>query len=279
LDLEMRRAVANGRAQDERWRLRSDGTRFWSSGLLMPLKGDNGRHLGFLKILRDRTNHKRAEEQARETEMLRASEREQRRISEDLHDGLGQQLAGISCLSDALKKDLVQAASPHAAAAAKISKLLDGAVALTRNLARGLQPVAAEPKGLMCALEDLASRVTDLFKVSCHLECPRSVLVRNNAAATHLYRIAQEAVTNSIKHGRARVIRIGLSANSGRIALSVSDNGVGLKKSVSQPKGLGLRIMDNRASMIGGTLQVQTNSDGGVDVICTVDNGHAPRTA
>ena len=278
LDLEMSRALAGGRWQADGWRLRKDGTPFWASGLLMPLQSEDGRHLGFLKILRDRTQHKRAEDQAHETEILRASEREQHRISQDLHDGLGQQLAGISCLSDALKKDLAEEGSDQVAAAAKISKLLDDAVALTRSLARGLQPVASEPLGLMSALEELAARVSDLFKVSCACDCPRAVLVKDNAMATHLYRIAQEAVSNAIKHGKARQIKIGLSANSKRLVLTVSDNGVGLKKNAGRRKGLGLRIMKHRAGVMGGTLEVQKNDQGGVEVICTVEKTDAPKT-
>jgi signal transduction histidine kinase len=271
LDLEMGRALTNGRSQDERWHLRKDGSPFWASGLLMGLNDENGKHLGFLKILRDRTNYKRAEDQARETEILRASEREQHRISQDLHDGLGQQLAGISCLSDTLKKDLADENSPRAAAAAKISRLLDDAVGLTRSLARGLQPVASEPHGLMSALDQMASQVSDLFKVSCRFECVQPVLVKDNAMATHLFRIAQEAVTNSIKHGRAQEIKIGLSGNSRRIVLTVGDNGAGLKKSEARRKGLGLRIMKHRAEVMGGALRVQKNNEGGVDVVCTVD--------
>jgi PAS domain S-box-containing protein len=278
LDLEMGRAIANGRSQDERWHLRKDGSPFWASGLMMALNDENGKHLGFLKILRDRTNHKRAEDQARETEILRASEREQHRISQDLHDGLGQQLAGISCLTDALKKDLADETSPQAPAAAKISRLLDDAVALTRSLARGLQPVTSEPNGLMSALEEMTSQVSDLFKVSCRFDCPQPVLITDNAMATHLFRIAQEAVTNSIKHGRARKIKIGLSATSRRIVLTVGDNGAGLKKSVGRRKGLGLRIMRHRAEMMGGTLEVQRNDEGGADVICTVDKTNMQNT-
>jgi signal transduction histidine kinase len=97
------------------------------------------------------------------------------------------------------------------------------------------------------------------------------VLVPDNAAATHLYRIAQEAVTNSIKHGHAQEIKIGLSATPRRIVLSVSDNGLGLKKSADRRRGLGLRIMRHRAGVMGGTLDLRENSRGGVDVICTVD--------
>jgi PAS domain S-box-containing protein len=276
---EMARALANGRSQHEHWHLRKDGSSFWASGLFMALTGENGQASGFLKILRDRTSRKLVEEHARETEILRATEREQRRISQDLHDGLGQQLAGISCLSDTLKKDLAEQGSPQAADAAKISKFLDDAVALTRSLARGLQPVAPEPYGLMAALDDLASRISDLFKVACHLVCPRPVRIRDNLAATHFFRIAQEAVTNSIKHGRAQEIKIGLSATSGRIVLSVSDNGVGLNLSTRRRKGLGLRIMRHRAGAMGGTIKLRRNDAGGADMICTVKRSGARKAA
>ena len=271
LQTQMELALAGGKSQHEQWHLRKDGGSFWASGVLMPLRDKEGRHLGFFKILRDRTNQKRAEEQARETEILRASEREQRRISQDLHDGLGQQLAAISFMTAALREDLAQEASAQVAAAVKICRLLDDAVVVTRSLARGLQPVAEEPHALMAALEGLASRISELFKVSCRLECPRPVLVRDNAAATHLYRIAQEAVTNSLKHGQAQEITIGLSATSRQIVLRVSDNGVGFKKCPDPRQGLGLRIMRHRAGVMGGTLDLLENSQHGVDVICTVE--------
>jgi signal transduction histidine kinase len=187
-----------------------------------------------------------------------------------LHDGVGQQLGGISCLSDVLKKNLTEQGSPEAAAAAKISRLLTAAMAQTRSLARGLHPVAPEANGLMSALEDLTARVTDLFKVSCHFECQRAVLIEDNTMATHLYRIAQEAITNAIKHGRAQRIEIRLSSAPGRITLVVNDDGVGFKSDVRRQKGMGLRIMNHRAAMIGGTVVVQTKRGGGTEAVCTV---------
>jgi len=211
-----------------------------------------------------------------EAEILQVSEREQRRIAEDLHDGVGQQLGGISCLSDVLKKNLAEQASPEAEAAARISQLLNVAMAQTRSVARGLYPVAPETNGLMSALENLATRVTDLFKVSCQYECPQPVLIEDNAMATHLYRIAQEATTNSVKHGKAQQIKIGLFSTPERIVLEVSDDGVGFKRSERHAKGLGLRIMNHRASMIGGNMVVQKNAGGGTVVVCMapIKSGH-----
>ena len=271
LGLEMGRALMNGKTQHEHWHLRKDGSRFWGSGMLMTLKDENGQHLGFLKILGDRTAHMRAEQQLREAEILRASEREQIRISQDLHDGLGQQLAGISCLSDTLKNDLSKKASPQAAQASRISELLNVAVAQIRILARGLQPVIPEPNGLMSALEDLAAHVTDLFKVSCRFECSRPVLIEDNAAATHFYRIAQEAVTNAIKHGRARNIKIELSSTSKQIILTISDDGAGFKPGAKGESGLGLRIMNHRAGILGATLTIKNKHDVGTELVCTME--------
>ncbi len=271
LDLEMDRALKNDKTQHEHWHVRKDGSRFWGSGMLMTLKDENGQHLGFLKILRDRTIHRNAEQQLREAEILRASEREQIRISQDLHDGLGQQLAGISCLCDTLKKDLSQNDSSQPNLASRISELLNVAVAQIRVLARGLQPVIPEPNGLMSALEGLAAHVSDLFKISCQFECPRPVLIENNATATHLYRIAQEAVTNAIKHGRARGIKIELSSTSKQVILTISDDGTGFKPGAKGENGLGLRIMNHRAGILGATLTIKNKKDGGTDLVCTME--------
>jgi PAS domain S-box-containing protein len=258
----------------ETMRVRKDGRLIHVSLTLSPIKDEAGRVTGVSAIMKDVSERKRLE-----AEILQVSEREQRRIAEDLHDGVGQQLGGISCLSDVLKKNLAEKASPEAAAAARISKLLNVAVAQTRSVARGLYPVEPETNGLMSALEDLAARVTDLFKVSCQYECPQPVLIEDNAMATHLYRIAQEAATNSVKHGNAQHIKIGLSSPPERIILTVSDDGAGFKRNERHSKGLGLRIMNHRASVIGGNIVVQKNTGGGTLVVCTVqtNGGHSQK--
>ena len=214
------------------------------------------------------------EQRRLETEIVRISERERRRIAQDLHDGLGQQLAGIACLSNVLKQNLADGDSPEAEPAARISKLLDLAVVQARSLAQGLHPVAQEPGGLMSALEEFAIHVASMFKVSCCYDCRKPVLVQDNATATHLYRIAQEAVTNALKHGRARRIKIGLFSTLERIVLTVSNDGTAFRKAMRNGKGLGLRIMMHRAELIGGALVFRRKTRGGNEVQCTVPKIH-----
>jgi signal transduction histidine kinase len=214
-----------------------------------------------------------------EAEVLRVSDREQLRISQDLHDGVGQQLAGIWCLSEVLRKLLQTQALPEAAQAAKISGLLKGALNQTRSLARGLHPVSTEPNGLMSALRELAASVTDMFKVTCKFECAQPVLVHDATVATNLYRIAQEAVTNAVKHGQPQNVGLSLSLVSQRFTLAVRDDGVGIRRIPRQRKGMGLRIMNYRASMIGGTVTIQKPKDGGTEVVCTVPETGAQEQA
>ena len=265
-------AIRDGHTVDpfETIRVRKDGRRINVSITISPIKGGDDRVVSVASIMRDVSERKRLE-----AEILHVSEREQRRIAEDLHDSVGQQLGGISCLCEALKKDLEERLAPEAGAAGKISRLMTGAVAQTRGLARGLYPVAEEANGLLSALEELAGRFSDLFKVSCRFECPEPVLIADNAVATHLYWIAQEAASNAIKHGRARQIEIKLSASAEGIALAVDDDGVGFRPSGQRQAGMGLRIMNHRAGIIHGQLIVQNRSGGGTNVVCTVPTNGA----
>jgi two-component system CheB/CheR fusion protein len=243
-----------------------DGRLVEVSLMLSPVRSASGTLVALSSIARDIGERKRLE-----TEVLLAGDREQCRIAQDLHDGLGQQLAGISCLSNTLQKELERKASAEAASvAAKISRLLNVAVAQTRALAHGLYPVVTEPNGLMDALRGLAAGITEIFKVPCHFECPQPIFTNDYTRATHLYRIAQEASNNSIKHGRARRIRIALAATPDRLILTVDDDGIGFSDNVSARKGRGLKIMEDRACLMGGTFAVERNPEGGTRVICAL---------
>lgn len=211
-----------------------------------------------------------ADRQRLEREILQISEREQQRIGRDLHDDLGQQLAGLSIMSTMLTRSLAGCDAPEAPAAARISDLLKKAVAMTRSLARGLHPVAAEPDGLMSALHDLAARMTSLFQIDCQFDCTGSVQMNDNTAATHLYRIAQEAVSNAVKHGHARHVCIGLHSDAETLTLTIKDDGSGIGTLDPQRQGMGLRIMHYRAGMAGGRVSITPQAAGGTCVTCTL---------
>lgn len=211
------------------------------------------------------------EQKRLEQAVLEVSNSEQRRIGQDLHDGLGQHLTGIAFMSKVLEQKLADQSLPEAADAAKIVKLVNDGIHKTRVLARGLLPgVSSEPLGLMSALQHWASEVEDLFQVSCRFECEEPVLISNDAAVNHLYRIVQEAVHNAIRHGKAKNIGIGLIALGGRGTLTIQDDGSGIRepKQDTQRPGMGLSIMRYRAGMIGGLLEITRSEPGGTLVTC-----------
>ncbi len=214
--------------------------------------------------VRNITERKRLEQ-----EVLNISDREQRRIGQDLHDGLGQQLTGIELMSRVLEQRLAGRSKADARHAAEIARYVRESIHQTRMLARGLSPVELEAEGLMSALRELATNTGNLFKVKCEFICRTPVLLEDHAAATHLFRIAQEAVSNSIRHGKASRVLIQLGFTEGKIILVVKDFGAGFAKTPSGKPGMGLRIMQYRAGMIGGSLAIQHNADG-VTVLCTV---------
>jgi PAS domain S-box-containing protein len=219
----------------------------------------------FTGFIRDITDRKRLEK-----EILEISDREQRRIGQDLHDGLCQHLAGIELMSQVLAQKLAPKSKAHARQVNEIASHVRDAISHTRSLARGLSPVTIESEGLMSALHELATNTEKIFHVQCRCDFDEPVTMNDHAAATHLFRIAQEAVSNAIKHGKARRVVISLRDARGRIILKVSDNGGGFPKRTAKTKGMGLRIMQSRAGMIGGTMAIERNSGGGMNVICAV---------
>ncbi|MDB6074566.1 MAG: sensor hybrid histidine kinase [Verrucomicrobiaceae bacterium] len=205
-----------------------------------------------------------------EEEILTITKRAQERIAQDLHDDLGQQLAGLWCLVRVLEKSLVAQQSPEAVNAARISELLEKSLSTTRSLAQGLLPVTPEPQGLMSALLGLATQVSEIFHIKCQFECAEPVLVEDNNKATHLYRIAQESLSNAVKHGGAKNATIELSADETALTLSVWNDGILLPSIGTIADGMGLRIMRYRVGILGGTLQIQNHEGGGVVVTCTI---------
>ncbi|MCX7826014.1 MAG: CHASE3 domain-containing protein [Verrucomicrobiae bacterium] len=204
-----------------------------------------------------------------EKEVLEISEREQRRIGQDLHDGLCQELTGISLLSRSLHQKLADRSSDEAAEAARITHLINTSIEQTRRVTRGLHPVSDEPTGLMVALQELVDHVRNVGKLACQFDCPQPVPIPSRAAATHLYRIAQEAVQNALRHAKATTITISLKSDEKTITLTVHDDGCGLPD--HRPKtGMGLEIMNYRAHTIGARIETRRAKDRGTVVRCTL---------
>ena len=216
-----------------------------------------------------------------ESEILEISEREQRRIGQDLHDGLSQQLRGIAHISHVLHERLAKGGRPESKDSARITKLLNEAVDEARSLARGLFPVELEAGGLMIALKAFAATAKSLYRISCRFACPKPVLIHDNPTAIHLYRIAQEAVQNAIRHGKATRVVVELSAGKAGVTLCIRDNGRGFPQLLPEKRGMGLEIMKYRARMIGGSLSHQTNRRVGAALTCVlpVPRGRPARRA
>jgi PAS domain S-box-containing protein len=224
-----------------------------------------------LSILRDVTERRNLEREIQEI-----SEREQRRLGQDLHDGLGQSMTGIAFLAKVLQQKLQAKAIEEAEAAGNIASLINEALAQTRRMSRGLCPVVLDSNDIEAALEQLAENIRTMFSISCELYYDPEVKIADNAVAVHLYRVAQEAATNAIKHGHARNVLLSLTSYGSRVILKVKDDGIGFSPS-PKGKGMGLRVMHHRARMIGATISVRQPKEGGITVTCSLPKDHATK--
>lgn len=209
-----------------------------------------------------------------EKQIIEVSEYEQQRIGRDLHDGLCQVLAAIGCATNALKMDLQERSLAELARkAGEIEKLLSDSVNQARDLSHGLVPVQFGDAGLPAALSELAASTTRLLPVKCTFESAGQTTAGKNGKATHLYRIAQEAINNATKHGKANKIDIRLSANASATSLSISDDGIGFPKSEIAANGVGISIMRYRANLMEGEFAIEPAARGGTIVSCTIPTG------
>jgi signal transduction histidine kinase len=206
-----------------------------------------------------------------EKQMLNMSDQEQQRIGQDLHDGLGQHLTGISFLASVLHQQLSDHALNEAHDAERIVKHSNTALGLMRNLVKGLCPVSNHPDGLMMALRALTANIEKLYGISCQFTCQEPVLIPDTTMATHLYYISSEAINNAVKHSGGNHIDVSLERDDHVIRLIISDNGMGgfLDKEDEQ-KGIGLRTMEYRCKMIGAGVSIQSTAAEGTTITCTL---------
>ncbi len=228
-------------------------------------------HLGvFTGVIRDITERKRLE-----AEVLRIAGEERQRLASDLHDGICQELAGISWLTNVLRRDLQEARDPLTRKVRVIEKAIIRTIEQTRRVARTMNPVVSDGSGLLHALQRLAESTAQTHRIGCPFQCPVPVLIENATVANELYRIAQEAIHNARHHGHARRITVRLSESDGEVCLAVVDNGRGLPADVSSGPGMGLRVMKYRAGQIRGHLTIRPRKRGGTEVLCRVPVSHA----
>ncbi|MBA3832679.1 MAG: PAS domain S-box protein [Chthoniobacterales bacterium] len=301
-ETEIAIALADGSADDRRWHLRKDGSRVWVDGVMHRLDDENGNPHGFAKVARDVTkDREHAEELARahqqlearvvertaqlttlnkrlqseirhrselEGEVLLVSEREKRRIGQDLHDSLCQELAAACFFLQSSANKIEKKNPREAEVLAQAATIVNANVGLARDLARGLYPIELSAAGLTAALRELAFRFSH-GGVNCKFESPKPIGVKDEAVALNLYRIAQEAVTNAVKNGKANKVIIHLARRRQRLVLKVTDNGQGFAAKKAS-KGMGVHIMKYRANVIGGSLTVESEEGHGAAVTCTV---------
>lgn len=213
---------------------------------------------------------------ARELEhtLAEVSEAEQRRLGRDLHDGLGQQLTGIALLSRALGQKLRAGGRTEAADANEIEDLVNESIDVTRDLARGLSPLDLDRTSLPAALRELAARTERLCRIPTAYEGDEPLLLADDSVALNLYRVAQEAVNNAVKHARPGHIRIHLTTDDERTALTVRDDGGGMAPGrpgrTDATSGMGLRIMKYRANSVGASFHIRSAPGEGTTVTCAL---------
>jgi PAS domain S-box-containing protein len=242
------------------------GTQRWLQIRAAPMRDETGAITALLGIARDVTSQKRLER-----ELLEAASREQRKLSAEMHDGLGQELTALSLLATALAAGSRAGRAPDAEALERLVAVATRAVKTCRSIARGLSPLSDAHGGLVQALRDMASLQRDSYGADVQLQAIEGAKLRLSAEVLdHLYRIAQEAVTNARKHARATTIRMSLSVLADAVSLEVDDDGVGIEVTTQGSAGLGLRNMRHRALVIGAELTVGPRPGGGTRVACRI---------
>jgi hypothetical protein len=237
----------------------------WFGTAIRRVLDSRGRPVGLVGVTRDVTR-----ERTIAREIIEAANRERERIGHDLHDGLGQELTGISLM---LKGLMGRMGAEQGALRRELGEVLDlvnGALRATRTLARGLSPVAIERGGLAEGVRALVERARETSRLRTRLVVRQSGEPKlRPPVAMHLYRMAQESIGNAIRHAGATRIDVSLQLAPDRVRLRIADNGKGLPQSLDESQGLGLRIMEYRAQLIGADIELGRRPAGGTAIVVT----------
>lgn len=232
-------------------------------GFLVSLMG------GAFRRERKKADERLAQNLTLERQVLEIGDEERRRVGHDLHDGLGQHLTGISLLAEAISQQLKSGHAPNPANVERITQLVNDAVRITRDMAKSLSPMTLERDGILPAIEELADTTSALAGIECTCEFDGGDLPLERTRALHLFRIVQEAVSNAVRHGKARHVSIRLRRTQHDIKVVVTDDGTGLSRKTSANPGLGLKIMEYRSRMLDASLAVaRASATGGTIVTC-----------
>ena len=266
---ELQRTHTSGEPFDCEYRmLNHTGEIVWFRDKAAVVRDETGCPLFLQGVMLDITEQKELEQA-----VLDIGSREQARIGQDLHDSLCQRLMGIAFMWKTIADKVAERLLPEAGEIAEIGRLIAITVDEAHGLAQGLCPVELENNQLGSALKKLGSSVEQMFGVSCSVRCPRPVRLADKSAALHLYRIAQEAVSNAIHHGKAKHVWIAFTLKENKYTLCVRDNGVGFPGEQLCKKGAGIDSMRHRAQMIGGLLTIESGFGGGTKVACVYTRG------
>lgn len=244
---------------------KQNGAIFWGYTTVSCFLDQDARPCYNLLMIEDITMRKELER-----EVLEVSGKEQQRLGQDLHDGLGQMLAGIAYLARGLERQLAAQSRPEATQAAHLTDLINQAREQTRQLTHRLYPAELEANGLLPTLRSLAASLETVYPIRCEVIEEMTQSLSDPGVALHLYRIAQEAVHNAIQHGKAQHVTICLNSQTDAFILTVDDDGRGFVTASRSDHGMGLRIMRYRAGMIGATLDIQPLDPRGTRVVCVL---------
>jgi PAS domain S-box-containing protein len=305
VEKELETARDKGLAPERRWHVRKDGSRLWVDGVMRRLDDESGRIRGFAKIARDASDQRAIEDALRsardeleqrvlertrdltatntklertmqqrqqlEKELLGISEREKRRIGEDLHDMVCQELTATALLLKSGARKVARESRIAAETLEESAQIVNRNAGVTRDLARGLQPADLKVTGLRLALKTLTEQACENSGIQCHFKATRNTPVTDDMIALHLYRVAQEALNNAVKHSGAKNILISLDHDrqAKHVCVSVQDDGRGFSPR-PRGKGLGVHIMRYRANALGGELKIEKRVHGGTDVTCKI---------